>query len=127
MNGTKLTIIITIGVILGSLFTTVIVNSIQQYRAQQAIEAAADIFQKNALAAEQKRKENAIRRNQQLRRQRTSSQTGQKLNRACQDWRRAERQNSNYTTRNEMNQACNIYQHYLDTGNKPTRSFGAFR
>jgi len=51
-----------------------------------------------------------------LRTSRASSETGRKLARQCEDWRRAYAQGHSQTARAEMEKSCLGYEAYLDTG-----------
>ena len=114
---------ITVGVTLGNILSTVIMAKAAQYQVEMAMREAAQMMNQavkdsNEAAAAQARRMtemNAQQRAQQEA-QRRMDPTGQKLAKACEEWRDADANLHSYTTGQEMQRHCGRYDLYVRNG-----------
>lgn len=114
---------ITVGVTLGNILSKVIMAKAAQFQAEMAMHEAAQMMnqavkESNETAAAQARcmaEMNAQQRAQQEA-QRRMDPTGQKLAKACEEWRAANANLHSYTTGLEMQRHCGRYDRYVLNG-----------
>lgn len=116
-------ITIAAAVTVGNILSAAVIGAYAEHKARLAFAEADRVVRNQVEAARQshqqiQRQQDRARAAQdaQLRLQRASDPNGQRLGRACNEWREANTQLNSYTTRTETAKHCNRYDHYLHTG-----------
>ena len=116
-------ITIALGVATGNLISNWVTAKVVEYQARLAADDLRKELQRQSQAISEETKRsielNAAQtaaRQEALRKERAADPTGQKLARACDEWRKADNELKSYTTRTEASKSCSHYESYLNTG-----------
>lgn len=122
INYFALLVVIVIGVAAGNLLSNFITAKIVEIQVAQAAAEASRAMAAQAQQARRSAHAAAVLQAQheaRLREARRMDAIGNRLARACMDWRQADLELHSDTTRLETERHCSRYQRYLDTGQRP--------
>jgi hypothetical protein len=116
-------ITIAAAVAVGNILSAAVIGAYVEHKARLALAEAERAARAQAERARQshqqlQQQQDSARtaEDERLRSQRASDPNGQRLGRACNEWREANTQLGSYTTRTETAKHCRRYEHYVHTG-----------